>query len=87
MNTINTNIPNYPKGSQDNYSGKPEKVTPVIFEGHEYTPTELQQMREALQENVTVTNPINYANASDIDVIKAVNDAGFLNCTLTTKPE
>jgi len=59
----------------------------MTYQGHEYTPTELQQMREALQENVTVSNPINYSSASDIDVIKAVNAASFLNCTLTTKPE
>lgn len=57
----------------------------MTYQGHEYSTTELQQMREALQETVTVTNPINYANASDIDVIRAVNAAGWIVCTVHEK--
>lgn len=58
----------------------------MTYQGHEYTTTELQQMREALQEQINKTSiAINYANASDIDVIKAVNAAGWLVCTVHTK--
>lgn len=57
----------------------------MTYQGHNYTAEELQTMREILMEQVTATNPVNYANLSDIDVIQAVNELETIKCTLTVK--
>lgn len=57
----------------------------MTYQGHTYTASELQTMREILQEQVTATNQANYSNLSDLQVIQAVNELDAIKCIKVSK--
>lgn len=52
----------------------------MIYQGQIYTTSELTHMRAALTEYGTDTTTM-----ADIDVIKALNSAGWIVCTVTER--